>query len=134
MIIDSSALLAIVFGEPDFATFRDAIDAYSEQGLAVYIPASVLVEAGIAAERRGSAQRLDAVLTELCAEIVPLDRTIAQLARAAFRKFGRGFHKAALNFGDCISYATARYLALPLLYKGEDFRKTNIQSALALAN
>lgn len=134
MIVDSSALLAIVFGEPDFATYRDAIDRYTEQGLEIYIPAPVLVEAGIVAERRGSAERLDAVLDGLNADIVPFDRVIAQLARQAFREFGRGFHKAALNFGDCMSYATARYLKLPLLYKGDDFRKTNIPSALPLLN
>lgn len=134
MIIDSSALLAIVFGEPDFATYRDAIENYTAEGLGIYIPATVLVEAGIAAERRRVAERLDAVLDELRADIVPLDRAIAQLARQAFREFGRGFHRAALNFGDCMSYATARYLRLPLLYKGDDFRKTNIPSALPLLN
>jgi ribonuclease VapC len=134
MIVDSSALLAIVFGEPDFPTYRDAIDRYTEQGLEIYIPAPVLLEAGIAAERRGSAARLDAVLDGLNADIVPFDRAIAQLARQAFREFGRGFHKAALNFGDCMSYATARYLKLPLLYKGDDFRKTNIPSVLPLLN
>ncbi|HEX3683532.1 MAG TPA: type II toxin-antitoxin system VapC family toxin [Bryobacteraceae bacterium] len=126
--------MAIVLGEPDFATFRDAIDTHCRMGLRIYIPASVLVEAGIVAESRGYAKELDAVLDTLRAEVTPLDHAIAQLARQAYRQFGRGFHKAALNFGDCMSYATARYLRLPLLYKGDDFRKTNIPPALPLPN
>jgi ribonuclease VapC len=130
MVIDSSALLAIVLAEPDAQLFRDAILRADE----MFIPASVLVEAGIVAEQRNAAAQLDALVEGLKAEIAPLDRTLAELARQAFRQFGRGFHKAALNFGDCMSYATARYLQLPLLYKGNDFRKTNIPSALPLAN
>jgi ribonuclease VapC len=134
MIVDSSALLAIVFGEPDYAIFRDAIENRSEQGLQIYIPASVIVEAGIAAEHRGYAEALDAVLDTLQAEIAPLDKAIAHIARQAYRQFGRGFHKAGLNFGDCMSYATALYFRLPLLYKGNDFRNTNIPSALPSSN
>jgi ribonuclease VapC len=134
MIIDSSALLAIVFGEEDRAVFAHAMNRASEQRLMLYIPASVLVESAIAAERRGFAKELDIVLDNLRPSVAPLDRPIAELARLAFRRFGRGFHPAALNFGDCMVYATAQYLALPLLYKGNDFRKTNIPSALPLVN
>jgi|SRR6202451_917474 len=130
MVIDSSALLAIVFGEEDRGKFRDAISRSAEEGLKTYIPASVLVEAGIAAEARGYGKQLDGVLARIPAEIAPLDRVVAELARKAYRQFGRGFHKAALNIGDCMSYATAQYLQLPLLYKGRDFEQTDVPSAL----
>ena len=134
MIVDSSALLSIVFGEQDRDVFLEAVDRAFDERLPIYIPASVIVEAGIAAEKRGYARELDVVLDTLQAEITPLDRAIAQLARQAYRQFGRGFHKASLNFGDCMSYATARHLQLPLLYKGDDFRKTNVASVLPLPN
>lgn len=134
MVIDSSALLAIVFGEEDSDNFIDAIGSRAEADRAIYIPAPVLVEAGMAAERRGASKQLDTLLDELQAEIVPFDQRLAELALNAFRHFGRGFHKAALNFGDCMSYATAVHLQLPLLYKGDDFRKTNIPSVLPLYN
>ena len=134
MVIDTSALLAIVLGEDDSAEFVDAIARREEERSSVYIPASVIVAAGIVAERHKSVERLDGLLEQISAEVVPLDRTIAELARTAYRVFGRGFHKAALNFGDCMSYATALYLREPLLYKGGDFRKTDIPSALAMPN
>jgi ribonuclease VapC len=134
MVIDSSALLAIVFGEEDSADFIEAIASQAEQGRTIYIPAAVLVEAGIAAERRGEGKQLDALVTGLRAVIVPFDHGLAKLALTAFRHFGRGFHNAALNFGDCMTYATATQLQLPLLYKGDDFRKTNIPSVLAFPN
>lgn len=76
-------------------------------------------------------EQLDALLEHIQPEIVSLDRSVADLARSAFRQFGRGRHKAKLNFGDCISYAAAQYLRLPLLYRGEDFPQTGIPSASA---
>ena len=130
MVIDSSSLMAIVLAEPDAYVYAEIIIQAVENQTRLYVPASVLVEAGIAAEQRNSGEILDAWLDRLQPEILPLDRLIAELARQAFRTFGRGRHKAKLNFGDCMSYATARYLGLPLLYKGEDFRHTDIQSVL----
>jgi ribonuclease VapC len=88
------------------------------------------LEAGIVADVRNRASFLDALLGRLQPEIVPLDRSLAELARHAFRRFGRWRHRAQLNFGDCMSYATAEYLRMPLLFKGEDFRHTSITSAL----
>jgi len=131
MIIDSSALIAILQSEPDAALYVDAIARAIEQKSEIYVPASVLVESGIIAEQRNRGEQLDALLEQIQPEIVPLDRSVADLARSAFRQFGRGRHKAKLNFGDCMSYAAAQYLRLPLLYKGEDFPQTGIPSALA---
>jgi ribonuclease VapC len=129
VIVDSSALLAIVLGEPDFELYIEAVNP-DLRSRNLYVPASVLVEAGIVAEVKNKAGRLDQLLAELSPEVVPLDRPIAQLAREAFRRFGKGRHKASLNFGNCLSYATAQYLRQPLLYKGDDFRRTDVRSAL----
>lgn len=128
MVIDSSALVAIVHGEPDAHAYIEAIAIAIEQRSRIYIPASVLVEAGIVAERRGRGSLLDGVIERIQPEIVPLDRPIAELSRQAFRRFGRGRHRAQLNFGDCMSYATAQYLRLPLLYKGDEFRETDVRA------
>jgi ribonuclease VapC len=130
MVIDSSALLAVALAESDAQLYIHAIDHAITQGRPVYVPASVIVEAGIVAETRNRASALDALLDRLQPEIVPLDRSLAQLSRQAFRRFGRGRHLAKLNFGDCMSYATAEHLRLPLLFKGEDFPRTPIRSAL----
>ena len=130
MVIDSSTLIAIVLGEPDAQIYIDAIDAAFTEERPIYVPASVLVEAGIVADIRNLGPRLDALLDHLQPEIVPLDRSLAALARRTFHRFGRGRHPARLNFGDCLSYATAEFLHLPLLYKGTDFRRTAIASAL----
>ncbi len=131
MVIDSSALLAIVLGETDAGFYIEPIARFMKSNGDVYIPASVLVEARIVAENRDCGDRLDDLLERIQPEIVSLDRVIADLARRAFRKFGRGRHPAKLNFGDCMSYATAHHLRLPLLFKGEDFTLTDIQSALS---
>ncbi|HEY6989243.1 MAG TPA: type II toxin-antitoxin system VapC family toxin [Bryobacteraceae bacterium] len=130
MVIDSSALLTIVLGEPDAQIYIDAIDAAFAEERSIYVPASVLVEAGIVADIRNRGPRLDALLDHLQPEIVPLERSLAALARRAFHRFGRGRHPARLNFGDCLSYATAEFLHLPLLYKGTDFKRTAITSVL----
>jgi ribonuclease VapC len=91
----------------------------------------VLVEAGIIADTRNCGSSLDALLDRLQPEIVPLDRALAELSLKAFRRFGRGRHPAKLNFGDCMSYATAEYFRLPLLFKGDDLRRTAIASAVS---
>lgn len=132
MVIDTSALMAIVLAEPDAYLYADAIAITAEGQRALYVPASVLVEVSIVAEQLHRHEQLDALLDSLQPEVVPLDHSIARLARQAFRTFGRGRHSAKLNFGDCMSYATAQYLQSPLLYKGEDFRQTDIRSALGM--
>lgn len=131
MVIDSSALLAIILGEADADLYAELILHSLEAKKDIYVPASVLVEAGIAAEQRNRGGQLDDLLEGIQPEIISLDRVIADLARQAFRRFGRGHHPANLNFGDCLSYATAKYLRLPLLFKGGDFMQTDIQPALS---
>ncbi len=73
---------------------------------------------------------LDALLQELAIEIVPFDQELARESRGAFIRFGKGRHSAGLNFGDCVSYALAQTRGLPLLYKGDDFAKTDVIGAL----
>jgi ribonuclease VapC len=131
MVIDSSALLAVTLAEPDAQLYIDAIARALAEKRPVYVPASVLLEAGIVADTRNCAQFLDSLIDRLQPEIAPLDRSLAELAQRAFRRFGRGRHRAQLNFGDCMSYATAEYFRLPLLFKGEDFGHTAIASALS---
>jgi len=132
MVIDSSALLAIIFGEPDARTYANAIFANFEPNRSVRLPASVLVEASIVAESRKGhhGQTLALLLDHIQPEIIPLSAPIAQLSVEAFRKFGKGLHKASLNFGDCMSYATAEFFKEPLLYKGNDFALTPVRSVL----
>lgn len=75
--------------------------------------------------------KLDALLSEQGVEVVAFDEEQLALARAAFRRFGRGRHPAALNFGDCFAYALAKARTLPLLFKGDDFAQTDIASAIS---
>ena len=131
MVIDSSALLAIVLGESDAGVFIDALGRAFERHTPLYIPASVIVEAGIIADQRSQGDQLDSLMDRIGAEIAPLNERVAELARKAFEKFGRGRHRASLNFGDCMSYATPKYLQLPLLYEGDDFKRTDVEPALA---
>jgi ribonuclease VapC len=130
VVIDSSALLAIVLGEEDGERYIEVIERQLERRGRVTIPASVLVETGIVAGGRGRGKELAMLIDRMQPEVEPLTREIAELAVTAFRKFGRGVHKASLNFGDCMSYATAEFLAEPLLFKGSDFGQTPIKSAL----
>jgi ribonuclease VapC len=76
------------------------------------------------------ADGLDALVERRGIEIVSFDRELARESRAAFIRFGKGRHPAGLNFGDCVSYALAQARGLPLLYKGEDFAKTDVVSAV----
>jgi ribonuclease VapC len=130
MVIDTSALLAIVLGEDDGELYVEAIERGIEKHQNLTIPASVLVEAGIVADGRGQAKPLAALLGRIQPDIEPLSETIAELAVKAFKKYGKGLHKAALNFGDCMSYATAEYCQEPLLFKGNDFERTPIKAVL----
>ena len=131
MVIDTSALLAIVLGETDSARYIQSIADGLTMNVGIYVPASVLIEAGIAADERGYGEELDELLDKIQPEIVAIDRLIANLARRTARKFGRGHHPAKLNFGDCLSYAVAKSLRLPLLFKGNEFSQTDIRPALS---
>ena len=129
MIVDTSALLAILQAESESRGFAEAIDAASRPTLSVVslVEASMVLDA-----RHGPAgkDRLDRLLRESRMELAPVDSEQAQIAREAFRDFGRGRHSARLNFGDCFSYALARQRGEPLLFKGDDFARTDIRPAV----
>jgi len=128
VIVDSSALLAVLSDEPDADHFLETILATAPCRMSV---ANVL-EASIVGESRGGAaagREFDAFLKY--AEIAPSPVTAEQLdaARQAWRRFGKGNHPAALNFGDCFAYALAQVTGEPLLYKGKDFARTDLLAA-----
>ena len=130
MIIDTSALAAIMFDERDARDYADAM-AHSHVNR---MSAATFLEAGIVVDSRrdpvASAQ-LDELLANNSIIIEPITEKQAALARQAYRDYGRGSgHAAALNFGDCFSYALAKDLGETLLFKGEDFGLTDIRSAL----
>ena len=128
MVLDSSALIAVLNGEPGSARIEAAMLAAPR----VVLSAVTLVEASIVADSRrqpdGMAE-LDLLLNELGVEIIPVTAAHAQIARVAYRDFGKGRHPAGLNFGDCFSYALARALGEPLLFVGNDFSQTDIAVA-----
>src|SRR3954452_11484022 len=102
--------MAIVLAEPDAYVYAEIIIQAVENQTRLYVPASVLVEAGIAAEQRNSGEILDAWLDSLHPEILPLVDVVAELDCQVFRTFGRGRHTHDINFGACMSYANSWYL------------------------
>jgi ribonuclease VapC len=128
MTIDSSALIAILFGEPGHL---DLVDQILSAG-AVRVAAPTLVETGIvfAARRQaGAANEVRALVQELGVTVVPFGERDWHAAVDAFLRFGRGRHKASLNFGDCFSYAAASNANDSLLFVGDDFSQTDITPA-----
>lgn len=128
MIIDSSALLAILLVEPE----EKQLSATILRAPVRVISAATLLESAMVFEARvGShgATELDDFLTTIDASVVPFTASQAALARQAFRQFGKDRHPARLNFGDCISYALAKERGEPLLFKGGDFSQTDIDAA-----
>ena len=130
MIIDASALLAIVLNEPDGDVFARSIARAARRRM----PAVSWFEASLAVDARGDAiagSRFDDVVRKLDIEIVPFTAQHAERARQARRLYGRGTgHKAQLNFGDCMAYGAAKAEGEPLLFKGDDFPHTDIEPAL----
>lgn len=128
MVIDPSALLAILQDEPERRVFNEVIEAASQRRLstASFVELSIVIEA-----RRGAEgiRDLDLFLTTAGIELVAFDTGQARLAREGFRRFGKGRHPAALNLGDCFSYALALALDEPLLFKGDDFPLTDVKLA-----
>ena len=128
MIVDTSAVLAIMFGEPDADRYDEAI----ARAVNCRMSAGNLLETVIVlASRRGSSaeQELDAYLDVAAIEIVPVSVAHVQAARRAWRRFGKGHHPAGLNFGDCFAYALAESAGEPLLFKGRDFALTDVAAA-----
>jgi ribonuclease VapC len=128
MVIDSSALLAIIFEEPDASIYASAILSSPTR----IFSAASLVETSMVSLRLRVPDPLavlDGLILRLEIVVIPVDREQALLAREAFRRFGKGRHKAGLNFGDCFSYALAKQTGEPLLYKGGDFSHTDVIGA-----
>ena len=129
MIIDTSAIVAILRAEPDALELAEAIEAAERRR----ISAVNFVEAAIVIDASGdpiASRQFDNFLVEAQIKIEPVDETQARVAREAYRDFGRGRHPARLNLGDCFAYALARLRREPLLFKGDDFTHTDIASAL----
>ena len=129
MIVDSSAILAIMFAESDAHVFAEAMSEADSCKIsaASFVEVAVVVEAQT--QDRGSRQ-LDTFLRRAGFVIEPVTEEQAHLARQAYSDFGKGRHPAGLNFGDCFSYALAKATGEALLFKGSDFSKTDIVSAL----
>ena len=125
MVVDTSALLALLLNEADAPAFRLAMEADPVRLLS----AASLVEIGIVIEARvgeAGGRELDLLLQKAAIEVVAVDAEQADLARQAFRRFGKGRHAAGLNYGDCFSYALAQSSGEPLLFKGNDFSQTDL--------
>ncbi len=125
MIVDTSALIAVLRREPEDDRFVDRLLATSE----VRISAGTLLEIRIVAERDDGVADLEELLEAVGIEVVPVDARHVDLAFDGFRRFGKGRHAAGLNFGDLFAYALARALDEPLLFKGDDFTRTDVKAA-----
>ena len=130
MIVDSSALIAVIQREEDAEAFSHVL----MNAKTCYISAANLFEAAILADRDRNpvnSRKFDELCTSIGLKVIPFDEAQARIAREAYRDFGKGSgHKARLNFGDCFAYALARALNEPLLFKGNDFSHTDVRSAL----
>jgi ribonuclease VapC len=129
MVIDTSALLAILQDEPERRRFNESIEAADSRvmSVATFVEASILLESRFGAE---GLRDLDQFIERAGIELAPVDLEQARVARAAFGRFGKGRHPAALNYGDCFAYALARVLGEPLLFKGDDFSQTDVRPSV----
>ena len=128
MIVDTSAILAVLFGEPDADLYERVIAEASQCRMSV----ANFLEAAIVVENRAGAAggvELDLFLETAEIELVPVTPDQARAARRAWRRFGKGNNPAGLNFGDCFAYALAEVAQEPLLFKGDDFALTDIKPA-----
>lgn len=126
IVVDTSALMAILQDEPGADACQEAL----ENAASISIAAPTLTEALVVATRRDLLEGMQHLLESLSPTIVPLTDTRATAAAAAYRRWGKGFHPAALNFGDCFAYALAIEMECPLLYVGDDFATTDVRGAI----
>jgi ribonuclease VapC len=127
MVIDTSAILAILFNEPEAEHFEIALEADPSR----LISAATLLETAIVVEARlgeAGGQELDLLLEKAQVVIIPFTAEHAKIARYAYRTYGKGQHPAGLNYGDCFAYALAKTTGEPLLFKGNDFSRTDVTS------
>ena len=128
MVLDTSALLAILLDEPERRRFNELIEA----DLVRLISAANVLETAIVLESRSgeaAGRELDLFLHRAKVEVTAVDGDQVEIARAAFRRFGKGRHSAGLNFGDCFAYALAMASGEALLFKGSDFAQTDVAVA-----
>jgi ribonuclease VapC len=129
MVIDTSALIAMLNMEPESARLAVALETDGTR----LVSAATVVEAGLVIESRfgpAGGRELDLLIAKAGLSIEPVTADQADAAREAWRRYGKGRHSASLNFGDCFSYALAKVTGEPLLFKGDDFTHTDI-SAIA---
>ena len=126
MVIDTSALVAMLWKEPERVRFLEAIQATDlrRMSAATFVQTSIVVEKK---RRAAGVRELDAFLEAAKIEVVAVDARQAQVARRAYTVYGKGRHRAGLNYGDCFSYALATRLGEPLLFKGDDFGHTDVE-------
>lgn len=130
MIVDASVVLAMMLKEPDEALYADFIGEASDELVMSpvnYLEVSLRIDRGKTPEL---SEAFDPLLKQLGVSIVPINERQAKLAREAYKRFGKGNHAAQLNLGDCFAYALAKARNEPLLFKGDDFRQTDVEAAL----
>ena len=125
MILDTSALVAIFFGEPEALHYIETIRKADRRVMSVanFVELSILIEGQVGPE---AGQQVDAFMRAANVDLAPVTKEHGRLARQAFREFGKGRHSAALNFGDCFAYALAKATGDTLLCKGQGFSHTDI--------
>jgi ribonuclease VapC len=130
MVVDTSVVVAILTGEADVKSLIHALDhAHSIQMSAASVfETAIVIEGRLGAK---ASKALDTWLRDTPVSVIAVTRDHVEAAREGFRRFGKGRHPASLNFGDCFSYGLAKALGEPLLFRGGDFAKTDIRSALS---
>lgn len=129
IVIDTSALAAIFFNEPEAGRYIELLRSTASPKLSCATLVETFIVVAGRTRRDNSATILE-FMEGVGAELVSVDRHQALLVNEAFLSFGKGRHRAALNYGDCFAYALAKSLDLPLLFKGDDFRHTDVRPAL----
>ena len=132
MVIDTSALLAILLDEPERRAMIDAIERHPARSISVatFVECSLVLESRFGPE---GPRDLDLLIARADVTLVPVDIDQAHVARAAYRRFGKGRHAAGLNFCDCFAYALSCTLGEPLLFKGGDLALTDVAQAITAA-
>lgn len=125
-VLDTSAIISYLLGEPQKDQIAEKICSAEE----VFISAGTLSELFIVAQSKGVYKLTRNFVEELQLQVVPVTRTTAEQIEKIYMKWGKGFHPACLNFGDCFAYALAKSKGLPLLFIGNDFKKTDIVAVI----